>query len=223
QTFQVQGVEFTQLGQGGRIGHYPVHFHMARRTPVGTMVADSSINESMTRWIVLHATQDVLLARNVGWKSIGHGFYLEEATEVNNKLYSNLGIFARAAVVGHKDADLALDANPRKVPGILAQPIETTPEYKPVPDPNGPTPDRFPYHSDFNHPSVFWIMNGWNDFIGNMATGAGMCGACYWLVPGAISGHSKMISEKNQWTGYASSQRDLGHAAMTPLKSFYGN
>src|SRR5262249_29099578 len=206
QTFQVQGVEFTQLGQGGRIGHYPVHFHMARRTPVGTMVADSSINESMTRWIVLHATQDVLVARNVGWKSIGHGFYLEEATEVNNKLFSNLGVFARAAVVGHADddPDLALDANPRKVPGILAQKIETSPEYgdtRPEPGVKGSTLpdgedntqfpnvadgtpfglDRFPYHSDFNHPSVFWIMNGWNDFVGNMAAGAGTCGACYWL------------------------------------------
>ena len=100
---------------------------MARHTPVGTMAVDNSINESMTRWIVLHATQDVLLARNVGWKSIGHGFYLEEATEVNNKLFSNLGVFARAAVIGHDDAHLAEDANPRKVPGILAQRIEVAP------------------------------------------------------------------------------------------------
>src|SRR5438034_1128118 len=104
---------------------------MARYTPVGTMAVDNSINESMTRWIVLHATQDVLLARNVGWKSIGHGFYLEEATEVNNKLLSNLGIFARVVVVGYKDDDLNLkfDANLCKVLGILAQKIETNPEY----------------------------------------------------------------------------------------------
>ena len=31
-------------------------------------------------------------------------------------------------------------------------------------------------------PSVFWITNGWNDFQGNMAAGAGMCGVCYWQV-----------------------------------------
>ena len=29
---QIQGVEFKQLGQGGRIGHYPVHFHLAKST-----------------------------------------------------------------------------------------------------------------------------------------------------------------------------------------------
>jgi hypothetical protein len=60
---QIQGVEFKQMGQGGRLGHYPVHFHMARQTPArapgerdiaknpvpkGTYVKDSSINESMT-------------------------------------------------------------------------------------------------------------------------------------------------------------------------------
>ena len=41
---QIQGVEFAQMGQGGRLGHYPVHFHMARKTPPATLVKDSSIN-----------------------------------------------------------------------------------------------------------------------------------------------------------------------------------
>ena len=50
-TFQVQGVEFKQLGQGGRVGHYPVHFHHAQNTPKDTYVKDSSVNESMTRWM----------------------------------------------------------------------------------------------------------------------------------------------------------------------------
>ena len=89
--FQIQGVEFKQLGQGGNIGHYPIHFHMARKTPAGTFVRDSSsINELMTRWITVHGTQGVEFARNVGYKSIGHGFYLEDATETDNKFYSNL-------------------------------------------------------------------------------------------------------------------------------------
>src|SRR5262249_23455669 len=114
-TYQVQGVRFHQLGQGGSIMHYPVHFHMARRTPQPsdpktpiTFVKDSSIDDSMTRWITIHATQGVTLARNVGYMSIGHGFYLEDGTETENKLFSNLGIFARAAVKN--------DANPRGVP-----------------------------------------------------------------------------------------------------------
>jgi hypothetical protein len=172
---QIQGVEFYQLGQGGRLGHYPVHFHHARKTqnppksPDGTkdlpqapptFVADSSVWDSMTRWMVLHGTQDVTLARNVGYKSIGHGFYLEDGTEINNTLVANLGIFARAAVDNTQ--------NPRKVPGILAAPDLYTTAIS----------ENFPYRSDYDHPRVFWIMNGWNDFRDNMAAGAGTCGAC---------------------------------------------
>jgi hypothetical protein len=165
---KIQGVEFKQMGQGGRLGHYPVHFHMARKTPPDTYVKDSVINESMTRWIVLHSTQGVTLARNIGYKSIGHGYYLEDGTETDNKFYSNLGIFARAAVDNIQ--------NPRKVPGILAANGKLS---------NGANvPEKsLIYRSDYNYPTVFWITNGWNDFIGNMAAGAGTCGAAYWLVP----------------------------------------
>jgi len=181
--FRIQGVEFKQLGQGENIGHYPIHFHMARKTPAGTFVRDSSINESMTRWITIHGTQGVEFARNVGYKSIGHGFYLEDATETDNKFYSNLGIFARAAV---DNGD-----NPRKVPGILASPDIT---------PGSPS---VKYGSDKDMPSVFWITNGWNDFQGNMAAGAGLCGTCYWQVPASISGHSR----HQKWQSYAALQR----------------
>ena len=96
---QIQGVEFKQLGQGGLLGRYPVHFHMARKVPEGTYVMDSSVNKSMTRWFVIHSTIGVTLARNVGYKSIGHGYFLEDGTETDNKLYANIGIFARASVV----------------------------------------------------------------------------------------------------------------------------
>ena len=58
--------------------------------PKGTYVIDLSVNELMTRWFVIHSTLDVTLARNVGYKSIGHGFYLEDSTETDNRLYANL-------------------------------------------------------------------------------------------------------------------------------------
>jgi G8 domain-containing protein len=197
-TYQVQGVEFYQLGQGGRIAHYPVHMHMARLTPPHTFVKDSSVHDSMTRWYVLHATHGVTLARNVGYQSIGHGYYIEDGTEINNRLLSNIGIFARAAVDNVQ--------NPRQVPGILAQANSGG--------------EMFANQSDYDHPSVFWIMNGWNDFEYNMAAGAGTCGACYWLVPGANSGPSAQM----QWESYASLQSSFpDRAALTPLKRFVGN
>ncbi|MGA3210929.1 MAG: hypothetical protein ABSD20_06440 [Terriglobales bacterium] len=206
-SYQIQGVEFYQLGQGGAIRHYPVHFHMARQSPADTYVKDSSVWDSMTRWMTIHATQGVTLARNVGYKSIGHGFYLEDGSEAGNVLNTNLGVFARAAVDN--------DQNDRKVPGILAEP--------------GDYGADNPYHSDWEFPTVFWMMNGWNEFQYNYAASAGSCGVCYWLLPGGISGPSRY----EYFEGYAGQQvvipfpdqpgYILNRAGLTPLEKFVGN
>ena len=37
---QIQGVEFAKMGQPGKLGHYPVHFHMARQVPPNTFIKD---------------------------------------------------------------------------------------------------------------------------------------------------------------------------------------
>lgn len=219
--YRVQGVEFYHLGQGGAKGRYPVHFHMARKTPQPTptdndptpapldYLKDCSIHDSMTRFVTVHATEGVYVARNVGYKSIGHGFYLEDATEINNKFYGNIGILAQAAIQDTVH-------NPRQVPGILS-------------DKTGDR-DNMPYSSDVNHPSVFWISNGWNDFEYNMAAGAATCGACYWWLPASDSGPSQY----EHWDSYASQQIDvgdrktppatnIGKAGWTPLQTFVGN
>jgi hypothetical protein len=219
--YRVQGVEFSHLGQGGAKGRYPVHFHMARKTPQPTptgtdptpapldYLKDCSIHDSMTRFVTVHATEGVFIARNVGYKSIGHGYYLEDATEINNKFYGNIGILAQAAIQDKVH-------NPRQVPGILS-------------DKTGDD-DNMPYSSDVNHPTVYWISNGWNDFQYNMAAGAATCGACYWWVPAGDSGPSQY----EHWDSYASQQIDLGNpnnppatnlgrAGLTPLQTFVGN
>jgi hypothetical protein len=219
--YRVQGVEFYHLGQGGAKGRYPVHFHMARKTPQPKptdtdptpapldYLKDCSIHDSMTRFVTVHATEGVYIARNVGYKSIGHGYYLEDATEINNKFYGNIGILAQAAIQDKVH-------NPRQVPGILS-------------DKTGDQ-DNMPYSSDVNHPTVFWISNGWNDFEYNMAAGAATCGACYWWLPAGDSG----ASQYEHWDSYASQQIDvgdrktppptnIGKAGLAPLQTFVGN
>jgi len=206
---KIQGVEFYQLGQGGLKGRYPVHFHLMRKAPPDTFAKDNSVHDSMTRWYTIHGTEGVTLARNVGYKSIGHGYYIEDGTEINNKFYSNIGIFARAAIKNEQ--------NPRQVPGILGRS-----------QPGRENQADVPYNSDIANPAVFWITNGWNDFEYNMAAGAGACGACYWLIPTGISGPSQNM----YWEGYASIQQipnpsmgfpPIGPNGNAPLKKFEGN
>ncbi len=208
QSVQMQGVEFYQLGEGGRIMHYPVHFHMARQTPANTYVADSTVYDSMNRWYTIHATQGVTLARNVGFLSIGHGFYLEDGSETGNRLYANLGVLARAGIQNPQ--------NPRHVPGIFA------------PAAINSGSDEVPFHTDYDHPTTFWIMNGYNDFEYNMASSAGTCGMCYWLLPSTNSGNSRY----EYWDSYAGEQQyrrsqnnidNLAQAGITPLYKFIGN
>jgi len=89
------------------------------------------------------------------------------------------------------------------VPGILASPDDT--------------PGNIRFGSDKSTPSVFWITNGWNDFQGNMAAGAGMCGVCYWEVPASIGGHSR----HEDWESYASEQT-APRSGSSPLMNFDG-
>jgi hypothetical protein len=220
---RIRGVEFDNLGQGGKIAHYPIHFHKTRLAPNGTFVKDSSVNGSMTRWYVIHSTQNVTLARNIGYKSIGHGYYLEDGTETDNNFYSDIGILALAAIDNTQ--------NPRKVPGILAD--NTDPAKYPAP--NVMTPG-FPYRSDNEYPTVFWITNGWNDFEGNMAAGAEACGSAYWFAPTENSDAPDVATTDNvangihmKWDydgthfGYAGLQRNATFAGATPLEKFYKN
>jgi hypothetical protein len=89
--------EFRHLGKKGVLGKYALHFHLVRDTMRGSTVVGNAIWDSHNRWLTIHGT-DYLLARdNVGYKSAGHGFFLEDGTEVYNVLDRNLAVGATAA------------------------------------------------------------------------------------------------------------------------------
>ncbi len=88
--------EFRHLGKQNILGKYALHFHMCGDTMRGSSVVGNSIWDSHNRWLTIHGT-DYLIARdNVGYRSIGHGFFLEDGTEVFNVLDRNLAVGAMA-------------------------------------------------------------------------------------------------------------------------------
>jgi hypothetical protein len=57
----------------------------------GSSVVGASVWDSHNRWLTVHGTQYLIVRDVVGYKTVGHGFFLEDGTEVNNVFDRNLG------------------------------------------------------------------------------------------------------------------------------------
>lgn len=85
---------FAHLGKEGVLGRYSIHFHRVRSTMRGSSVVGAAIVDSHNRWITIHSTEYLVVRDCVGYRSIGHGFFLEDGTETYNVLDRNLGVQA---------------------------------------------------------------------------------------------------------------------------------
>ncbi|MEO8605076.1 MAG: G8 domain-containing protein [bacterium] len=211
--FQIQGVEFSQLGQGGRLAHYPVHFHMAKSTAyTNAFIKDSAIDDSMTRFVTVHATHDVTVARNVGYLSMGHGFYIEDGSEIDNLICHNLAVGVRGSLIEYFQAQDPSSPTYRFVPPILPSVSSTSPS------------SGAPYGSDSYFPVGFWMMNTWNEFVGNQVVGVGGFGSCYWLLGSGVSGPSQSLHwSTSTTTPYGYADYNEASSRQAPLKRFRGN
>jgi G8 domain len=86
--------EFRHLGKQAVLGRYSIHYHLVGDTMRGSSVIGASIWDSHNRWITIHGTNYLVVRDCVGYQSIGHGFFLEDGSEVYNVLDRNLGVQA---------------------------------------------------------------------------------------------------------------------------------
>ena len=89
--------EFRHLGKKGILGKYAIHFHLVRDTMRGSGVLGASVWDSDNRWITVHGTDHLLVRDCVGYRSRGHGYFLEDATEQWNIFDRNLAVQAIGA------------------------------------------------------------------------------------------------------------------------------
>ncbi len=89
--------EFRHLGKKGVLGKYAIHFHLVRDTMRGSGVTGASVWDSDNRWITIHGTDHLLVRDCVGYRSRGHGYFLEDASEQWNVLDRNLAVQAISA------------------------------------------------------------------------------------------------------------------------------
>ncbi|XP_041376680.1 cell surface hyaluronidase-like [Gigantopelta aegis] len=94
QSVHVEGCEFTQMGQQRFVGKlqrsYPIHFHMCDDVD-GAWVKNNAIHDCKARFLTIHGTDGLQVMNNVGYKTLGHGFFLEDSVEQRNILDGNLG------------------------------------------------------------------------------------------------------------------------------------
>jgi hypothetical protein len=90
--------EFRHLGKPGKLGKYCLHFHKVGDSMRGSSVVGASIWDSGNRWVTIHASNRLVIRDCVGYQSRGHGFFLEDGTEVDNILDGNLAVQATEAV-----------------------------------------------------------------------------------------------------------------------------
>ena len=87
--------EFRHLGKEGVLGRYALHYHLCKETMRGSSLIGASIWDSGNRWVTIHGTNHLVVRDTVGYGSVGHGFFLEDGTEVHNVLDRNLAVGAR--------------------------------------------------------------------------------------------------------------------------------
>jgi len=102
--------EFRHLGKEGVLGRYSIHYHLVGNTIRGSSVVGVSVWDSGNRWITIHGTNYLVVRDCVGFNSLGHGYFLEDGTEIYNVLDRNLAVGAVRAKKLPKQA-LPFDQN----------------------------------------------------------------------------------------------------------------
>ena len=105
---RMRGVELANMGQTGRLRRYPIHFHMDG-SATGSFIKNSAIHHSYNRCITVHGTDGLLVADNVCYDHVGHGYFLEDGAETDNVFRGNLGFRTREP---KKDLLLPSDKDP---------------------------------------------------------------------------------------------------------------
>jgi cell surface hyaluronidase len=113
---RIDGVEFLNMGQKGKIARYPFHWHLTGDA-AGQYITNSSIIHSFNRFLSIHGTSNTRVAGNFAYDTIGHGYYMEDGIETGNVIEDNLGAVVRNASNGlptlsDKDASVFWISNP---------------------------------------------------------------------------------------------------------------
>ncbi|WP_394202509.1 malectin domain-containing carbohydrate-binding protein [Marinagarivorans algicola] len=155
----LDSVQLHRMGQSGRLGRYPMHWHVAGNRK-GDKLRGVSITNSNNRGVTVHGTHNLLIQDVVLHDIHGHGFFMEDAVETGNTYLSNIAFgihkVGRSEAVGDSEPDL-------EDPFI----VDTH-------DHVGQNPTRF------LSSAAYWMTNPDNTWVGNIS--AGSEGTGFWFL-----------------------------------------
>lgn len=149
----VDGVQLDQLGQAGRLGRYPFHWHFGGDRS-GDVLRNVSVTNSNNRGVILHGTDNVRIEGVVLHDVHGHGFFLESGVEQGNTFVGNIALGVhRVGSTSNLSDPFIVDFHDRQNDGGRLG-VPTSP---------------------------YWITNADNVFVGNIAAGSN--GTGFWFGP----------------------------------------
>ena len=104
----IKYAQFDELGPKNVLARYPIHFHHMKDSSRGIEVIGNAITNSENRWITIHDSNGILVKNNVGYKAIGHGYFLEDGTEFENVFENNIGIITYSGDLIESDKGTAI-------------------------------------------------------------------------------------------------------------------
>ncbi|OEK07590.1 hypothetical protein A8C32_17485 [Flavivirga aquatica] len=151
---EVDGIQLHLMGQSGRLGRYPFHWHVARDRK-GDFFKNSSITNSNNRAVVVHTTDNVLVEGIVAHDLHGHAFFTEDGVEEGNRFINNIAFGVHRV---HEKESFQGKA-------FIVDDTDT-------------------FHDGgerFRTTAAYWIANAGNEFTGNIC--AGSQGSGFWFAP----------------------------------------
>ncbi len=92
---RIEGAELRFMGQMGRLGRYPFHWHLTGHAPIDYL-RFSSVWNSFHRGVVIHQTTGVEVRGNVAANVWSHTFVVgEDGNETGNVVEDNLGLLTK--------------------------------------------------------------------------------------------------------------------------------
>jgi hypothetical protein len=98
----VSGIELYNMGQKAMMGRYPMHWHLLGAVGSGQYFKNSSVHQSYNRAVTIHGTWSTLVEGNFLYDHIGHGVFLEDASEKWNVIRRNVCLLTKRPAAGEQ-------------------------------------------------------------------------------------------------------------------------